>query len=301
MLTILEKINNYGRMVKFSHSIFALPFAGLSATLALSVSNLSPREINLKLLFIAICMVSARSAAMGFNRYIDHDYDAKNPRTSMREIPAGVLSQKSVLFFIVMSSLVFVITSYFINLTCFVLSFPTLFIILFYSVSKRFTYLCHFLLGMAIGIAPAGAWIAILDSLNEPTPVFWFLGLMFHISGFDILYSIQDMEIDRKLGIHSIPAKFGLKKSFFISKVLHILAFGTFISAGIYTQLGWYYYVFLGITGILYIIEHRLVSPDDLTKIPISFFHINAFISVVLFVGILIEKWNQILVKIGIL
>lgn len=300
MLSLIKKINDYGRMVKFSHSVFALPFAGLSAVLALSISELSPMEINTKLLYIVICMVSARSAAMGFNRYVDKDYDAQNPRTSKREIPSGILSQGSVLFFIILSSLIFILSSYLINFTCFVLSFPTLFIILFYSLSKRFTFLCHFLLGLSIGIAPAGAWIAILDQL-DPIAVFWSLGLMLHISGFDILYSIQDMEVDRKLGIHSIPAKFGLNKSLFISKILHILAVGVFVYAGIHTKLGWYYYVFVGITAILYVIEHKLVSPNDLSKIPIAFFHINASISVVLFVGIVIEKWKLILTKTGIL
>lgn len=295
-MNIFQPILNYGKMVKFSHTIFALPFAGLASVMALVSSALTPQELYWKLFWIFICMFSARSAAMGFNRYIDREFDKQNPRTAGREIPAGVISEKSAISFIVLFSVSFLIGSYFLNFLCFLLAFPALAIILFYSLSKRFTIFCHFILGLGIGIAPTGAWLAI-QGVFSPLPFLWSFGLMFHIAGFDILYSMQDIEIDKKLGLHSIPSKFGVSKSLVIARLSHVLSFLLLISAGIYGGLGIFYYIFLAITGILFIIEHRMVSPDDLSKIPIAFFHINASISVILFIGIFIDKWNELLIK----
>ena len=223
-------------MVKFSHTLFALPFAGLASVIAILQSSLGLNELLWKLLLILICMFTARSAAMGFNRYIDRDFDKKNPRTANREIPSGVLSPQSVLGFTILFSILFLIASFLLSPLCFYLAIPTLFIILFYSYSKRFTVFCHFILGLGIGIAPSGAWIAIKNEL-ELIPALWSFGLMFHIAGFDILYSSQDVEIDKKLGLYSIPSKLGIPKAFLIAKVCHIIAFSLFIWAGYLANL----------------------------------------------------------------
>jgi 4-hydroxybenzoate polyprenyltransferase len=283
-------------MIKLSHTIFALPFALLASILALLKSNLQKEEIYFKLFLICICMFSARSSAMGFNRYIDSEFDSKNTRTSIREIPSGKISKNEVLGFTILFSFIFIIACYFINPLCFLLSFPTLFIILFYSYTKRFTYLCHFILGLGIGISTSGAWVAILNEISL-LPALLSFGLTFHIAGFDILYSIQDREFDKEQGLYSIPSRFSLKVSFYIARISHIIAFSLFIFAGIIGNLGLYYYLFLGITGILFLIEHLLVKENDLSKIPIAFFHINASISVVLFIGILLDKWSLLIEK----
>ncbi len=298
MRKIPETLFNYGKMVKFSHTLFALPFAGLSFVYALGETAKSENELQKILLLIIICMVSARSAAMGFNRWADKEIDLKNPRTKDREIPKGTLSEKSVLLFVIISSLIFLVTSYLINSTCFVLSFPALAVILFYSYTKRFTYLCHFILGFGIGLAPTGAYLAVNESFSF-APVLWSLGLMFHISGFDILYSTQDIEIDKSLGLKSIPSRFGIKKSFAISRIVHALCFGFFLWAGFVINSGIFYFGFLLVTGILLIVEHSLISPSNLSKLPIAFFHINASISLILFFGILLDNWKIVIFKLA--
>ncbi|HRG47936.1 MAG TPA: UbiA-like polyprenyltransferase [Leptospiraceae bacterium] len=297
-MSLFTTINNYGKMVKFSHTLFALPFAGLASVIAILKSNLTLNELLWKLLLILICMFAARSAAMGFNRYADREFDRANPRTANREIPAGVLSENSVLWFTIFFGLLFLIASFLLSPLCFYLSIPALAIILFYSYSKRFTLFCHFILGLGIGISPSGAWIAIQNNL-ELVPALWSFGLMFHIAGFDILYSSQDVEIDKKLGLHSIPSKLGLPTAFWIARLSHLIAFSLFVYAGILANLQIFYFIFLTITGVLFIIEHFLVSPTDLKKIPIAFFHINASISVILFIGILLDKWKELLVKLS--
>ncbi|MBP9887679.1 MAG: putative 4-hydroxybenzoate polyprenyltransferase [Leptospiraceae bacterium] len=295
-MSIFSTMNNYGKMVKFSHTLFALPFAGLASVIAILQSSLGLNELLWKLLLILICMFTARSAAMGFNRYIDRDFDKKNPRTANREIPSGVLSPQSVLGFTILFSILFLIASFLLSPLCFYLAIPTLFIILFYSYSKRFTVFCHFILGLGIGIAPSGAWIAIKNEL-ELIPALWSFGLMFHIAGFDILYSSQDVEIDKKLGLYSIPSKLGIPKAFLIAKVCHIIAFSLFIWAGYLANLQTFYFVFMAIIGVLFTLEHLLVTPTNLEKLPIAFFHINASISIVLFIGILLDTWKDLLQK----
>lgn len=293
---MIKLISNYAGMIKFSHTIFALPFAGLAMILAILQTSIPASILYEKIFYIVLCMITARSAAMGFNRVVDSEFDAKNPRTAMREIPAGSLSKKSVILFIILSSLLFLFFSYCISQFCFLLSFPALFLILFYSYTKRFTYLCHFFLGFAIGIAPTAAYIAILDKIDL-LPFLWTFGLMFHIAGFDILYSMADAEFDKANGLHSIPSRFGIKKAFWISRSSHIISFSVLLYAGIYAGLGLFYFAFLAITGILFIIEHSLVKENDLSKLPIAFFHINASISIVLFIGILIDKGSELFAK----
>ncbi len=294
-MKLLEIITDYGKMVKFSHTIFALPFAGISVLLALPITPYKGSELLKILSLVLICMVSARNAAMGFNRSLDSDIDAKNPRTQNREIPSGKLSQKSVNVFTIFFVLIFFISTFFINSLSFILSFPAIFIVLFYSYTKRITWLCHYVLGFGIGIAPTGAWIAITNEFHL-VPVLWSFGLMFHIAGFDILYATQDIDFDKQMGLFSIPSRFGVPFSLRLAKLNHIISFSLLFAGGYYAGLGSLFYVFLSITGILFLVEHMLVSPKDLSKVPIAFFHINAIISVVLFLGILIDRWSNLIV-----
>jgi 4-hydroxybenzoate polyprenyltransferase len=296
-MKLLETITDYGKMVKFSHTIFALPFAGISVLLALPITPYKGSELLKILLLVLVCMVSARNAAMGFNRSLDSDIDSKNPRTQNREIPSGKLSQKSVNIFTILFVLIFFISTFFINSLSFLLSFPAIFLVLFYSYTKRITWLCHYVLGFGIGIAPTGAWIAITNEFHL-VPVLWSFGLMFHIAGFDILYATQDMEFDKSMGLFSIPSRFGVQFSLGLAKLNHIISFLLLFWGGYYAGLGILFYLFLVITGVLFLIEHMLVSPDDLSKVPIAFFHINAIISVVLFLGILVDRWSTLTVLI---
>jgi len=298
MRKLIQITLDYGKMVKFSHTLFALPFAGLSFVSALGETDKSASELQKILLLVVICMFSARNAAMGFNRWADREIDANNPRTKDREIPKGTISEKSVLFFVIGFSVIFIGTSFFINFLCFILAFPALGVILFYSYTKRFTYLCHFVLGFGIGIAPIGAYLAVTESFAL-SPVLWSFGLMFHIAGFDILYSTQDIEVDRSLGLKSIPARFGIKNALFISRFIHVICFALFLSAGLTLNLRIFYMTFLAITGVLLIIEHSLVSPVNMSKLPIAFFHINASISIILFLGIFLDNWKTVLYKLA--
>jgi 4-hydroxybenzoate polyprenyltransferase len=293
-MKIFTIITNYGKMVKFSHTLFALPFAGLSIILAVLESKLIISVFYLKLSLILICMISARNAAMGFNRLVDAEIDKNNPRTKNREIPSGVLSKTSVIVFTVLFSFTFIISTYFLNTFAFLASIPTLIIVLFYSFTKRFTWMCHYILGFGIGLSPMGAWVAITGEVSFVS-FLWSMGLMFHIAGFDILYSTQDMEYDKENGLFSIPSNFGLEISLLVAKINHTISFILLFYAGKVAGLSSFYFIFLSIAGILFAIEHFLVNKNDLSKVPIAFFHINASISIILFLGIFFEKWNDLI------
>jgi len=286
METILKnKILIYGRMIKFSHTIFALPFA--FAAIVMAWREHTPNYADL--LWILLAMVAARSAAMGFNRIVDATIDAKNARTSIREIPAGLLSKKEAIFFVVVSSILFFLSAAMLSLLCFYLSFPVLFFLLFYSYTKRFTKYCHLYLGFAISLAPIGAWIA-MTGLFSWSIFFLSLGLMTYIAGFDILYACQDIEFDKKEGLHSLPSLLGPQSAMTISSFLHV---GTLLCLFLmyYTfNMHPVFLVFLFIIAILLVIEHKLVKPDNLDHINIAFFHMNSIISVLLFLGVLIQE-----------
>jgi len=281
---IKDKILIYGRMIKFSHTIFALPFA-LSAVV-MAWENHSPSVWDF--IWILLAMIGARSAAMGFNRIVDADIDLKNERTAIREIPSGLLSKKESLLFVVLSSLVFIFCAAMLSRLCLILSFPVLFFLLFYSYTKRFTQYCHLYLGFAICLAPVGAWVAITGILSWSI-IFLSLSLMTYIAGFDILYACQDIGFDQKEGLFSLPSKIGPKKAMDISCVLHCFTF-IFLLA-MYATFGMHpvFLAFLGIIGLLLIAEHKLVKPDNLTHINVAFFHMNSVISVLLFIGILTQ------------
>lgn len=278
------QILTFGRMIKFSHTVFALPFA-LSAVILAWKDHEPDMSV---LAWIILAMVGARSAAMGFNRIIDAPMDLKNPRTANREIPAGILTRKSAGLFVGASSLVFVFAAAMLGPLCFWLSFPVLILLLFYSYTKRFTAYCHIYLGFAISLAPLGAWIAITGGVSAPI-LFLTLALMTYIAGFDILYACQDTAFDEQTGVFSIPSAIGPRNAMAISQLLHgftlILLFAMYLSFDMHPV----FLIFLGVIALLLVVEHRLVKPDNLEHINIAFFHMNSLVSITLFAGVLTE------------
>ena len=291
-MAVLQTTILYSKMIKLSHSLFALPFAGIGLVQAMvfqgSIDGMS-------VLLVAICMVSARSAAMGMNRLADRYFDANNPRTSNRELPAGKLGYRSVAIFILGSSLLFILSCYFLNPLSLILSIPALAITFLYSFSKRFTWLCHLLLGISIGLAPLGAWIGYTGSFN-PLMLYWFGGLAFQIAGFDILYAIQDEEFDKKAGLHSIPSRFGIKNSHKISMLFFLLSLVLFYLAGIFSSFGTIYFLLLSMVIILLYKLLHISQRSGKGQLPPLFYQINSYLGVIIFCGVIIELWNQLVV-----
>lgn len=281
---LLTRIRTYGRLIKFSHTIFALPFA-LAAVL---LANRHQPVSWATLAWIVLAMASARSAAMGFNRLADYEFDRRNPRTSDRPLASGAIDRKSVLCFIFISSLVFVLSAAALGRLCFVLSVPVLLVLFFYSYTKRFTAFSHLVLGFSIGLAPIGAWIALTGSLT-PGIVLLSLALMTYIAGFDILYACQDIDFDRQSGLFSLPARWGASRALTASSLLHAATFLCLLAVTFAFSLGRVYLLFLALISLLLIIEHRLVRPDRLDRVNVAFFHVNSAISVLLFVGVLAD------------
>ena len=272
-------------MIKFSHTVFALPFA-------LSAVILAQRQHQMHVLdifWILLAMVGARSSAMGFNRIADASLDAKNPRTSIREIPSGRLSLSSAILFIIFFSGLFIFASAMLGRLCFYLSFPILVVLFLYSYTKRFTYLSHIYLGFAISLAPVGAWIALAKTFSWPVLILS-LALMTYIAGFDILYACQDIEFDKEEGLFSIPAHFGVKKALIMASLIHLLSFCFFFLIYFVFDMKLMYFCAVVMIGILLIIEHRLVKPDDLSNVNFAFFHVNSLISITLFLGVLADE-----------
>ncbi len=281
---IKEKVLVYGRMIKFSHTIFALPFA-LSAVV-MAWRDHEPRIWDL--LWILAAMVGARSAAMGFNRIIDARIDAKNPRTAVREIPSGLLSKTDAAWFVAGSSLLFVFSAAMLGWLCFFLSFPVLLFLFFYSYTKRFTPHCHTILGAAISLAPLGAWIAVTGSVSLSV-VFLTLALMTYIAGFDILYSCQDIDFDSREELFSLPSAIGPKHAMALSSLLHIFTVVFLVMVHFSFGMHPVFLGFLGLIIVLLVLEHKIVQPDNLDHINLAFFHINSLVSISLFVGVLSE------------
>lgn len=275
---------DFGRMIKFSHTVFALPFALSAVVLAQKTYPLSFMD----LFWILLAMVGARSAAMGFNRIVDAGYDRRNPRTAGREIPSGKLTLTSAWLFVILFSGLFIVAARMLGPLCFYLSFPVLGVLLAYSFTKRFTVLCHVYLGFAISLAPLGAWIAVTGQFSWRAGLLS-LALMNYIAGFDILYACQDIGFDRETALHSIPARYGVEKAMRMAVLLHLAAIGFMVLMMPVFGLGKIYFAAVGVIGALFIIEHRLVHPDDLRHINVAFFHINSIISVVFFLGIFLD------------
>ena len=280
---MLEKIKIILEMIKFEHTIFALPFAFTGALLAArGVPAWST------ILWITVAMVGARSAAMGFNRWADRVYDAENPRTSVRALPRGLVTPAQVVLFTAVSSVLLVYAAYRLNPLSFVLSPAALAIVFFYSYTKRFTFLSHAFLGVAISLAPIGAWIAVTGRLESPALVLG-AAVLFWLLGFDVLYALQDMEFDRKAGLHSIPQRFGIGRSLWISRVSHVITMAALFRLYVLLSLGWYFLSGVIIALCLIIYEHALVKEHDLSKLNMAFFNMNGYISVTIFLFTLLD------------
>ncbi|SJN48585.1 Menaquinone via futalosine polyprenyltransferase (MenA homolog) [Sphingobacterium sp. JB170] len=273
-------------LVLFAHSIFALPFAVIGFFLAIQTTD-EPFEWQ-KLLLMLVCMVTARNAAMAFNRYLDRDIDAQNPRTAMRDIPAGKISAGNALGFTIVNCLVFIGATYFINTLCFYLSFVALFVVLFYSYTKRFTSLCHLVLGVGLGLAPVGAYLVVTNSFGL-IPIFYGVAVMCWSGGFDIIYALQDEKFDRKNGLNSIPAYFGGGGALWISRVLHVISFIFVLLPAIYMPISWFYYLGVVFYGSLLVYQHRIVSPTDLSRVDRAFMTTNGIASVIFAVFYLLD------------
>ncbi len=275
----LSAVLTYGRMIKFSHSLFALPFALSGAALAATRSGLRPAQVG----WIALAMVAARSAAMGFNRLVDRRLDAANPRTRNRELPLGVVTPLAVGLFVLLSSGLLILAAHQLNPLCFYLSPLALAILFFYSLTKRFTWTSHLFLGLSLAGAPLGAWLAVTGHFDLP-PVVLGLAVLTWVAGFDIIYACQDYDHDRGAGLFSIPVRFGIPRSLKLARLLHLLSVLLLFLLGELMALNTLYTIGLGVIGGLLLYEHRLVRTDDLSKLDMAFFTMNGIISAVYFI-----------------
>ncbi len=301
-------IKNYLSLVKFSHTIFAMPFAFIGFCLGLSdvlrghmllstrgefagaaISwQISIWSLLFLFLLVLLCMVFARSAAMAFNRYLDRSIDAKNPRTAIREVPAGIIPAKNALLFTIVNCVLFMICTFFINKICFYLSPVALFVILFYSFTKRFTALCHLVLGLGLSLAPIGSYLAVTGSFHW-LPIFFSLAVIFWVSGFDIIYALQDEEFDRTNQLYSIPGMLGAQKALTVSVLLHIFSALAVITAGVLGAFGLWYWLGVALFVGMLVYQHSLVKPNDLRRVNVAFMTANGIASVVFAAFVLLD------------
>jgi 4-hydroxybenzoate polyprenyltransferase len=280
------ELQKYLSLIKFSHTVFALPFAVIGFLLAVNVPG---NQFEFRLFFLVVlCMVFARSAAMAFNRYIDRDIDKLNPRTAIREIPAGIIKADSALKFVILNSVLFILTTWFINSICFILSPVALAVILGYSLTKRFTSLCHIILGAGLSLAPIGAWLAVTGTFDI-LPLFFSFAVLFWVSGFDIIYSLQDEEFDKSNSLKSIPVLLGKKGALILSSALHFFTVLLIAAAGWYGFFGTWYWTGAGLFTGLLIYQHTIVKPDDLSRVNLAFFTTNGIAGVGFMIFVLLE------------
>ena len=277
-MSIFSRVVTFGRMIKFSHSIFALPFALAGATLAAAAVGITWQQV----MWIIVAMVGARTAAMGFNRLVDRDVDALNPRTQNRELPRGIIKPATVTAFVLLSSLLFFIAAYNLNRLCFMLSPVALGVVLSYSYLKRWTWASHFVLGLALGIAPVGAWIAVTGTL-DPEPILLTLAVMTWVAGFDVIYACQDYGFDVNHGLFSIPQRIGIRRALLVARGLHVLTVICLLAIKWVFGLQFLYLAGVVIVAVVIVYEHSLVSADDLSKVNVAFLTTNGIISIVYF------------------
>ncbi len=274
------QIKNYLSLVKFSHTIFAMPFALIGFFLALqSVENIDTQNAIKLFVLIVLDMIFARNAAMGFNRYIDRKIDAQNPRTALREIPANKISKKSALWFVIINSILFLVATFFINKLVFYLAPIALLVVLGYSYTKRFTWLCHFILGVGLSLAPIGAYLAVAGKFSL-VPLLFSFTVLFWTAGFDIIYSLQDADFDKKNNLKSIPVLLGKKTALQFSVGLHIISALFIIWAGLW-NFGLWYWIGVIFFCISLIYQHIIVKPNDLSRVNLAFFTLNGIASIV--------------------
>ncbi|WP_217556262.1 UbiA-like polyprenyltransferase [Paenibacillus sp. GbtcB18] len=294
MRQLIHKTKIFLEMIKFEHSLFALPFAYMGAILGAVVeTGHLPRWT--QIMWVTLAMIGARTAAMSLNRVIDKKYDKKNPRTANRAIPAGLISVAEVTVFIILSFLLLFWSAYHLNLLSVYLLPVAAFFLVFYSYTKRFTWACHFVLGITLGLAPLGGWVAITGGIT-PAALVLFITVAMWSAGFDLLYACQDVEFDREEGLHSYPSRFGIPVALMTARVLHTLTAVGLISLFFMTNLSWWYLIGIIIAYIILFYEHRLVSPTDLSKLNTAFFTMNGILSMVVFaftlVDILVETFR---------
>jgi 4-hydroxybenzoate polyprenyltransferase len=279
----LNRLSTYLSFVRFSHSVFALPFALTGALLALQRVPASSREVAWRVLWIVVAMVAARSAAMGFNRLVDAQFDARNPRTAMRELPRGAMSRVEALVFIVISSVVFIAAAWQLAWICFALSPVALAIVFWYSLAKRYTPYTQFFLALAMAVAPVGGWLAAGGPIDAIAP--WLLGAAIGtwVGGFDILYACQDLDSDREVGLQSIPVKFGVRRSLLMSRAMHVLAVICLAALAGVVDLGRLYPIGVALVALLLVYEQSLVSEHDLSQVKRAF-DLNGYVGILYFV-----------------
>lgn len=282
------KISDYFSLVKISHTIFSLPFALIGFSLALSESG-SGVDIRL-LILILLCIFFARNAAMGFNRFTDRDFDRKNPRTALREIPKNIIKPSSALMFVILNALLFMGTAFFINRLCFYLSPVALLVVLGYSFTKRFTFLSHLILGLGLSLAPIGAFMAV-SSRFALLPVLFSLVVIFWVSGFDIIYSLLDVEFDRNEQLRSVPESFGKKTALVVSFALHAVSIGFVVLAGLTGKFGYVYWIGALVFTLMLLYEHLIVRPHDLSKVNMAFATMNGMASVIFAVFVMADLY----------
>jgi 4-hydroxybenzoate polyprenyltransferase len=312
----MPTVKNYLSLIKFSHTIFAMPFAMIgfflgifsnyvhaitktndSTSASFSIESTWPFDklhfnflslIIFRLVLVILCMIFARSAAMAFNRYLDRNFDAKNPRTAIREIPKGIISANSALAFTITSCILFLACCFFINRLCFYLSPVALLVILFYSYTKRFTPLCHLVLGVGLSLAPIGAYLAVTGAFAL-LPILFSFTVIFWVSGFDIIYALQDEEFDKSNQLYSMPSWLGKAKALRVSEVLHLLSFICVVSAGVLGQFGLWYWIGVAVFAGMLIYQHSIVKPNDLSKVNLAFMTANGIASVVFAVFVIAD------------
>ena len=281
---MLAKIKIVLEMIKIEHTLFAMPFALIGALLA---ARGIPGARTL--FWIAVAMVGARSAAMAFNRLVDRDYDAKNPRTAARALPAGLLTPGFVIGFTIVSSALLILAAWRLNPLAFALSPLALGLVFFYSLTKRFTAWSHAWLGLALAVAPVGAWVGVRGTLAEWTPFLLGASVVCWLIGFDTIYALQDVEFDRSVGLHSLPVKFGPKAALNIGRFSHAVMIALLVAVGVSAHRGPFWYAGVAICALLIGWEHAIVKPDDLKRLNISFFNINVAIGIILLTTTIID------------
>jgi len=297
----MSKVKNYLSLIRFSHTIFAMPFAMIGFFVGVFGFKLHPfafsslwrayqpssssfyvsyHHLWLPFILVIACMVFARTAAMAFNRWLDAKFDALNPRTAIREIPKGIISKDSVLRFVIFNCIAFIICTWFINPLCFGLSFVALAVVLGYSYTKRFTPLCHLVLGVGLSLAPIGAYLAVTGHFAW-LPILFSLSVIFWVSGFDIIYALQDEEFDKAQQLYSMPSWLGKARALRVSEFLHLLSATAVVIAGIYGGFGWWYWLGVAVFMGMLVYQHALVKPNDLSRVNLAFMTANGIASVV--------------------
>jgi 4-hydroxybenzoate polyprenyltransferase len=294
----MTTVKNYLSLIRFSHTIFAMPFAMIGFFLGVFGVGISPRPAVsdryssyvsyiafpkhwwLTLILVIMCMIFARSAAMAFNRWLDVKWDAMNPRTAIREIPRGIISKSSALRFVIFNCVAFIVCTWFINPLCFALSFVALAVVLGYSYTKRFTPLCHLVLGLGLSLAPIGAYLAVAGHFAL-LPLLFSFSVIFWVSGFDIIYALQDEEFDKAHQLYSMPSWLGKARALQVSEFLHLLSTLCVAAAGVYGHFGWWYWAGVAVFMGMLIYQHMIVKPNDLSRVNLAFMTANGIASVI--------------------